>query len=271
MIKHFVKSLVPRSVWLRLSGIRAQAEALIFRGGTNAVIEFLISPLLIWISMNLAGRANWVRRLKLRGYRFPIYYRVGTSDLDVIWQILIRCEYECVAHEKSVSLIIDCGANIGCTSFYFLHHYPEARVVAVEPDSGNCKMCRRNLKVFGDRFVLVHSAVWPTATPLRVARGSYRDGREWSFQVEPVSDGGTSELLGTTISDLIDASGCEQVDLLKIDIEDAEIHLFSKKTEDWLPRYAFPFVIELHGRLIVSGFFLNPWLNISQSLKGRES
>jgi FkbM family methyltransferase len=245
-MKQFAKSVIPKTVWRKLSRMRNEAGAAIHQGGLGALLILLTSPLLDQLSRILPARSEWVRRLRMRGYQFPIYYRVRTSDLEVIRQVLIRCEYECVAQEPDVTLIIDCGANIGCASFFFLHRYPNARVIAVEPDPGNFAMCRRNLEPFGDRVVLVNSAVWPVAMPLCVARGSYRDGRAWTFQVRPRSEGETSELMGATIADLIERSGTDKIDLLKIDIECAEIPLFSRNTEDWLPRTRC-MVIELHG------------------------
>jgi FkbM family methyltransferase len=246
MIKQIARCFISKGFWAKLSGIRADAEVTISRGGSGAWMNFLISHFLGRLTSLLPGRCRWVWRMNLKGYRYPIYYRMGTSDLKVIRQVFIRREYECVAYEQDVSLIIDCGANIGCTSYYLLNRYSKARIIVVEPDPGNFAMCRRNLEPFGDRVVLVNSGIWPTATPLRITRGSYRDGREWSFQVRPAFDGESSDLVATTVGDLIAGSGSNRVDLLKIDIECAEIQLFSENTDKWLP-HTRCLVIELHG------------------------
>lgn len=245
MMKTLAKSLVPKSTWAKLSGIRGRAERAITSLGSHASLEFLICSFLNRLVVLLPGHPKWIRRLSIKGCAHPIYYRIGTSDLDVIRQVFVRREYECVANERDVSLIIDCGANIGCTSFFLLHHYPQARVIAVEPDPDNFAMCQRNLKRFGDRAVVVNSGVWPTVTPLRVVRGSYRDGQDWSVQVRPACEGERPDLMGTTVLDLIDSSERKIVDLLKIDIESAEIQLFSKDAEKWLPLTRC-LVIELH-------------------------
>jgi FkbM family methyltransferase len=246
MMKRLAKSMIPKTAWTKLSGMRAAAEVAIDRGGLQAAITLLGSPFLNRLSKFVPGRPRRIRRLRIKGYRFPIHYRIGTSDLNVIEDVLIRGGYECVAHEQDVSLIIDCGANIGCTSFFLLHRYSHARVIVVEPDPDNFALCQRNLEPFGDRVELVHSAVWPTVMPLRVVRGAYRDGREWAFQVRPISEGEPCDLMATTVFDLIEGSGSKNVDLLKIDIEAAEIPLFSKNTEKWLPQTRC-LVIELHG------------------------
>lgn len=187
-----------------------------------------------------------VRRLKLKGYRHPLYYRTGTSDLDVIRQVFVDREYECIGDEADVRLVIDCGANIGCTSAYFLRRYPLARVISIEPDPGNLAICRRNLTPYGERSTLIHSAIWPTPAPMRIERGGFRDGREWAFQVSPAAEGQTPDLIATTIDELIDGSGADRADILKIDIEGAEAALFREGPERWLPRTRH-LVIELHG------------------------
>src|SRR5579885_2419490 len=48
-----------------------------------------------------------LRPIRLRGYRRPFYYRVGTSDLWVIRQVFALGEYECVGSEPDVRYIID--------------------------------------------------------------------------------------------------------------------------------------------------------------------
>ena len=267
MIKRLARSVMPKTTWAKLSGMRADVRVALRRGGPDLGVHFVISYFLDRLSASVPGRPKWTRRLRIKGYCYPIYYRIGTSDLDVIAQVLLRREYECVAHERQVSLIIDCGANIGCTSFFLLHRYSEARVIVVEPDPHNFAMCRRNLEPFGDRVVLVNSGVWPTASPLRVERGSYRDGREWTFQVRPTDEGERPDLMGTTVFDLIEGSGHKRVDLLKIDIESAETQLFSKNTEKWLPKTRC-LVIELHGA-DCEQVFLNLWLNTARMSRDR--
>lgn len=41
-------------------------------------------------------------------------------------------------------LILDLGANIGATALSLAVHFPEARVIAIEPHEGNADLARRN-------------------------------------------------------------------------------------------------------------------------------
>lgn len=185
-------------------------------------------------------------RVKLAGYRHPLYFRDRSSDPLVIHQVFALREYDAVAAEPDVRYILDLGANIGCATFFFLHRYPEARAVVVEPDAGNMAVCRRNLAPFGDRVRYVQAGVWSSSDPMMVERGTYRDGAEWSIQVRPVKDGEKPDFYAKTVGDLIAEAGFPRVDLLKMDIEAAEAEVFRVGAEQWLSMVR-TLVVELHG------------------------
>lgn len=182
----------------------------------------------------------------MSGYRYPLYFRPWSSDPKVISQVFVGKEYDCVGSEPEVAYIIDCGANIGCTTFYLLHRYPFARAVVVEPDAENMQLCRLNLAPFADRVTFVESGVWSRSTSMVVERGNYRDGREWAYQIRPAESTETGCFMALTISDLLVRGNFPKIDLLKIDIEAAEAEVFAHEPYDWLDRTR-TLVIELHG------------------------
>lgn len=200
-------------------------------------------------ALRLAG-ARWVRlgrlgRVTLAGFRYPLYFRPRSSDPLVIHQVFVEREYACATAEPDVRYILDLGANIGCVTFLLLHHYPRARAVVVEPDAGNMTLCRRNLAPFRDRVQFVQAGVGSAAVPMKVERGTFRDGAEWSFQVRPARADEPPDFVAMTIDDLIAESGFPRVDLLKMDIEGAEAEVFRGATA-WLDRVR-TLVVELHG------------------------
>jgi FkbM family methyltransferase len=117
-----------------------------------------------------------------------------------------------------VPRIIDCGANIGLVSLFYLRQYPHAKLTAIEADPALAAICARNLaRSCSTQFDLAAAAAW-------TANG------ESEFICEG-SDSGTLASLGSSVTgasrtvptvrlrDYLD----DAVDLLKIDIEGAEL------------------------------------------------
>ena len=181
--------------------------------------------------------------LHLRGYRHPFYYREGTSDKEVVRQVLGRREYDCVSGEPAVRTIFDLGGNIGAASFHLLHAYPRATVVFVEPDADNLRVARRNLAPWAGQVTFVRAGVWDASVDLTVDRG-YRDGAEWSIQVRPTRPGEAADLRGVTVNDLLRDCGAGTIDLVKMDIEAAEAVVFRGDTS-WLAATR-TLAVELH-------------------------
>ena len=203
-------------------------------------------------SLGLPRRAG-EGSLRLKGLPHPVAFRPGTSDVYAIRNVFTREEYP-LAGLQGVRSILDCGANIGAASIWFLRAFPEARLAAVEPDPGNFALLRRNLAPYGGRAAAVQAAVWPSGAPLRLRRGAFRDGLEWSSQVAPPSGGEGGDVRAVTIPQLMSGHGFGEIDLLKIDIERSEIALFSGGCGEWLPRVR-NILIELHDGECREAFF----------------
>ena len=183
--------------------------------------------------------------VRVKGIEHPILCRALASDRMVFRQIFIENEYASLDTAKEVSLIIDCGANVGYSSAYLLSKHPGARVIAVEPDEGNFVMLQKNLEPYGDRAVLIQGGVWSHKCGLVVCRGTYRDGREWSTQVRECGANEIPDVSAVDIGTLLEQSGAGRIDILKIDIEGSEQVLFSGDCEGWLNKVKH-LAIELH-------------------------
>jgi len=194
-------------------------------------------------------------QIKLKNAKHMLFMRMGTSDREVLGQIFIEEEYQPIAL-SGPQAIIDLGANVGYSSAYFLSKYPNASVLAVEPDPANHAVCVSNLAAFGTRGRVLLGAAWPEISKLALNRGAWRDGRDWTTQVELASGEGTvsAPVEAYDMPTLIRLSGFTEIDLLKIDIEKSEIELFSRNTELWLPSIR-NLCIELHGPDCEAVFF----------------
>jgi FkbM family methyltransferase len=178
--------------------------------------------------------------------RHPLYCRAGTSDVDVFGQMFVQREYRCLDDLADVNLIIDCGANVGYSSAYFLTRFPKGTVICVEPDPGNFRALQLNLEPYDGRARVLHSAVWSEKVGLVIDESPRGDGREWARTVRAVRDREVPTLAAIDIATLIRESGYERVSILKIDIEGAEEVVFSSGRYEWLEKVD-NIVIELHG------------------------
>jgi FkbM family methyltransferase len=173
--------------------------------------------------------------------------RSGASDLDVFKQIFLDREYRCLDDVIDPELIVDCGANVGYSSAYFLSHFPRCRLIAVEPDASNFEILQKNLRPFAGRVTALRAGVWPRRAGLRISEERFGDGREWSYTVREAQPGESRQLDGIDIASLLRTSGYERISILKIDVEGAEKWIFAENFEDWLDKVDV-LVIELHGQ-----------------------
>ncbi|QGJ70939.1 SAM-dependent methyltransferase [Planctomycetales bacterium 10988] len=184
-------------------------------------------------------------RLHPKQLRYPITLRPPTSDQGVFQQIFLEEEYACLDLPSEAGLIIDCGANVGYSSAYFLSKFPQCQVVAVEPDPHNFAVLERNLAPYGDRVKCLQAGIWSHPTTLKMVEEMYRDGLEWSKQVRECYDGETAELQGIDVDTLLKESGFDRISLLKIDVEGAEVMMFAGDYQSWLGKVD-SLAIELH-------------------------
>jgi len=179
---------------------------------------------------------------------------LGSSDILLFRQIFFVREFACIDNLRDLRLILDCGANVGYTASYFLSRYPDAFVVAVEPDDGNFAMLQKNLAPYEGRFKLIKSAIWSKNTGLRISELPFRDQREWSISVRQTKPNEPAQMNALTINELFAESKFDRISLLKIDIEGAEQEVFSAgELEPWLSKTDC-LTIELHSDECVRAF-----------------
>jgi FkbM family methyltransferase len=119
-------------------------------------------------------------------------------------------------------VIIDAGANVGMATSWFLQRYPEAQVVAIEPNPEAFTFLKHNLKVMApSRTLAVQAALCrrgahatrlyssASEASLRTSVWEYRNSWTRTFEVPAVS-----------LLDLLEVTG--PAFLLKLDIEGSE-------------------------------------------------
>jgi FkbM family methyltransferase len=208
------------------------------------------------LACRVVPKLQWqVMTLRLKGVAHPIALRPGTSDWDVLHQVFVAQEYDSASEEHEINVahfyddvlghsdvpvIIDCGANIGIASIWYAQRFPEARIIAVEPEP-------ENFRILG-----MNAANYPNITPVQ---GGISDRRThvsltnagnapWAWETTESDDSGETETF--TIPDLVAAVPRSRLMTVKIDIEGSEVELF-RSNLDW-PRETPLIVFEAHDR-----------------------
>jgi FkbM family methyltransferase len=151
-----------------------------------------------------------------------------------------------VSQVSQCDTIIDLGANIGLASLYFAAHYPSCRILAIEPNPDTYQLLTTNLSklIQSGHCQTVQAAVWGSETVL--TGDSDSPGHYSAFETRQADETTTSDMqiAGLPITRLIASSGFDRIDLLKVDIEGAEVELF-KGDLNWL-RKVKSIAIEFH-------------------------
>jgi FkbM family methyltransferase len=187
----------------------------------------------------VAKRSTLIRapyKLNSRYTRFPLWCRPGTSDLTMYGEIICSRAFRCLDGVRDVTLILDCGANVGYSSAYFLSRYPQATVIAIEPDPDNFKLLERNLAPYVGRYQAIHSAVWSQPTGVVLSEDRLGVGNECARTVRPIRPGEAPAMHTLDIGTILERSGFERISILKMDIEGAERIVFETNYERWLSR-----------------------------------
>ena len=216
---------------------------------------------------------------KFRWHNHSVWYRPGTSDPSLIYNILLKSgmkgEYcpppEFKTDPKSVATILDIGANIGVASLYFAELFPNAIIHAFEPAPINQALLERNTSPI--HRIKTHAVALGDAdgelflcesdSPTNMGGGSIHN-----LGVNP--DKGVTVKARQT-SGLLSEIGVTSVDIIKIDTEGAEWEILTSMDSGMLANVKL-IMGELHGRRDFELLnYLQPMFNIGmrKNIKSR--
>lgn len=175
----------------------------------------------------------------------PLWLRTATPDLDVALSCFANAEYDHIV-TKDTRWIIDAGANIGTAARFFSGKFPEATILAIEPETDNMRMLLKNIEGH-PRIIPVQAALWSEETTLDIKdRGTGPWGytvMETARDARPIGQKTTT----VTIPVLMAKYRMPFIDILKMDIEGAEATVLASPG-DWIPQVRV-LTVELHKRI----------------------
>jgi FkbM family methyltransferase len=120
--------------------------------------------------------------------------------------------------------IIDCGANIGLSVIYLKQLFPDAKIIAFEPDGRNFDLLKRNVESFNLSDVEVRKeAVWIANGPVSFMSSGSMDSR-----IDNQPNTANPPVPGVRLKEYLN----KKIDFLKIDIEGAEYQVLMDIGED---------------------------------------
>jgi FkbM family methyltransferase len=158
----------------------------------------------------------------------------------VFKQVFEDQEYGILGSSADEVTIIDGGANVGYTSVFLARRFPNAKIIAVEPDDENYRLLQQNVRKYPN-ITPINGAIWGTSGYVSMSQDSYRDGGDWAKTVSSLA----GSVAAYTITDLLDQYGDHNQCIVKLDIEGAETMVFAEDPHPWLARCA-KLIIEIH-------------------------
>lgn len=192
-----------------------------------------------------------------------ILVRAGDSDFESVRQVFrgdeyalvipqvanrVRARYDEIVASGKRPVIVDAGANISTASLWFNQKYPEAAIIAIEPDPSNVEVLKLNVQHRG--IHVIEAAIGGQRGFVSVLK----DGQSWGVQTERAESGLQIITLEEAVNTVLDG----ELFIVKIDIEGFESDLFASNT-NWIDS-AFAIYVEPHD-------WLFPGKNTSQTFQ----
>jgi FkbM family methyltransferase len=196
-----------------------------------------LNNLIITISAKNKKSAN--KKLDIFGNTLTI--RGGSSDAEVCIQHFGRRELLDISYPNDIKRIFDFGANIGVSVAVFRQLFPTADILAVEMNQGNFEILKENF-LNDKKTYLVEGAVWSVSgeiDQIDVGTG------EWAFRVGSYPGTTVSKVRSFTFSELCTMYQIDKVDVLKMDIEGAEVDVLGSSWRDILEKTRL-LILEVH-------------------------
>ena len=170
--------------------------------------------------------------------------RKNPYDYATFEEVLLREDYN-IDFGFEPRTIIDGGANIGLTSVFFANKFPNANIVAVEPEKENFQMLQKNTNSYSN-ISLLNAGIWDHNTFLSVVDEGKGNN---AFTVKEVPVNTENAIKALSVYEIMKQQDWSTIDILKLDIEGTEKNIFEKNYESWLP-FVRVLIVELHDRMI---------------------
>jgi FkbM family methyltransferase len=174
-----------------------------------------------------------------------IYLRTYAGDIKMFYEILWEQVYWLPpSFTRTDAVIVDAGANIGMAGLYFSSRYPGAHIYCIEPGAGNFHLLQQNLapEIQSGKVHAIQAALYSNDGETGI------DDSGWAYNmaVNPLQQ---QRVPAITMGTFLQRNGLKKIDLLKIDVEGAEVFIFNTDTT-WL-QSVDTILIEIHSQQLI--------------------
>jgi FkbM family methyltransferase len=197
-----------------------------------------------------------IATVKQGGFDVSVHGRTPWLDLNIVTEVICNDEYglmQLKAAMGDVETILDIGGHVGTFGLFAKALWPNARLIAVEPDPSNHTLYVKNLSQNGflgpTDHVLLGAVGYDPASSFLVHSPSTTGGHLMRTKAEAekyISEGYrfynriTDDQVNLfTIEDIMEQCGLEQVDLAKWDCEGGEVDAFKNISLDAASKFRF--------------------------------
>lgn len=215
----------------------------------KTALKWLLRSRSIGFVRDRLSTPNYNTTLEYHWHGATIHYRPGTSDQNLIYEILLKTgkkEEYWLPDNIDAEVILDIGANIGIASTYLATRFPKARIFAFEPVPSNFNILKKNVGQFKN--------VQAFSVALGRDNGSFE-----MFASDTESNLGGFSFYGAGSSvtqkvrvevrsaeSMMRELALDHADVIKIDTEGAEYDIITSLNKDFLSRVKWIYG-ELHG------------------------
>ncbi len=208
-------------------------------GGSAFLVERKLRPSAHGRQLQIAVPGSSVR----------LSVRLGTTDIYVFNSIYRAGQYDW-DFPVAPKVIIDAGAYTGLSSAFFAMRYPDAVIIAIEPDEQNFELLLQNTARFSNVHA-IRAALWSESGSVCLMDPGVGS---WGFRLNAPTESSETiaaeplarSIRAITITDVIREYKLDRIDLLKLDIEGSEKEVFVN-SDPWIGSVD-AICLELHDR-----------------------
>jgi FkbM family methyltransferase len=195
------------------------------------------------------GDVSKLFRFRVPKYDYEFYCRLNKDDFKVM--ALHEDEIIDQFRPKTGDTVVDVGAHIGLYTIIAAKRVgPTGKVIAIEPDPGNCKLLKRNVELNNlTNVIILECAAFSSNTKLKL----YSPGKDRGFtKLSTVMSARalTETFLdvdANTLDHLMVMQGIMQANWIKIDVEGAELEVLKGATTTLSVSDDIRLLIEVHN------------------------